>query len=129
MYNDFMKRSNRIAVVGASNNPEKWGFRLYHHLKNDGFTVFPVNPRESSIGGEKCYPDIKYIPEKPDLVITVVKPEVTEKALEDLLFLGIRKVWMQPGSESRKAVLFCKEHGIEVVYGSCYVVDGLKEEW
>lgn len=129
MREDFLKRDNAIAVVGASQNQEKWGNRLYRHLKNDGFRVFPVNPKDSEIEGERCYPNLKSLPEKPYLVITVVRPEVTEKVMEQCKEAGVKMVWMQPGSESKNSIIFCKEHGIEVVYGSCYVVDGLKEHW
>lgn len=129
MYSDFIKRDNVVAVVGASRSPEKWGHRVYMHLRKGGFGVFPVNPKENAIEGVRCFPDLKSLPVKPDIVITVVRPEMTEKVLEEVRSLGIRMVWMQPGSESRKAVIYCKEHGIDVVYESCYVVDGLKESW
>ncbi len=129
MYSNFLKRDNAIAVVGASSNHEKWGYRIYSHLLKGGFRVFPVNPKDASIGGNPCFRDIISLPEKPDLVITVVKPDVTESVVKDVHKAGIKMVWMQPGSESRNAIVYCKEHGIEVVYNSCYVVDGLKENW
>ncbi|UCD02796.1 MAG: CoA-binding protein [Candidatus Aenigmatarchaeota archaeon] len=129
MYEEFLNKKNRIAVVGASRNKEKWGYRVFRKLKDLGFIVFPVNPGVNEIEGERCYADLGSLPEKPDLVITVVKPEITEKVVEECRGAGVRRVWMQPGSESRKAVLYCKNNGIEVVYDSCYVVDGLKTDW
>ncbi len=126
MNSDFLKKDNIIALVGASRNPEKWGYKIFRQLRKDGFTVFPVNPKQSQIDGEPCFPDIESLPEKPDIVLVVVKPKVTEKIVKECKRLGIGRIWMQPGSESRKAVVFCKEHGIEVVYEACFVLDGVK---
>lgn len=123
----FMKRGNIFALVGASENPEKWGNRLYTKLKSDGFDVFPVNPKYGRIGDDKCYPDLTSLPEKPDVVITVVPPKVTEQVVRQCIGLGVKRVWMQPGSESRAAIKLCRDSGIEVVFNACFVVDGLKE--
>ncbi len=125
----FLDRENKIAVVGVSMNPEKWGYRVYRALRDEGYKVFPVNPKYDEIEGDKCYPDLKSLPEKPDVVITVVPPEITENIVEECKKLGIKKVWMQPGSESDNAIKFCRENGIETVYNACFVVDGLKKRW
>jgi predicted CoA-binding protein len=129
MHGDFLKKENVIAVVGASSNPGKWGHRMFRHLRKSGFRAFPVNPGTKDIDGERCFPDITSLPEKPDVVITVVRPEVTEQVVKECGRLGVRKVWMQPGSESKKAIDYCRENGIEAVHGSCYVIYGLKEQW
>ena len=54
-----------------------------------------------------------------DVVDTVVPPHITEQIVKECKELGITKVWMQPGSESEKAIIFCKDNGIEVVYDDC----------
>jgi len=126
---EFLDKKNKIALVGVSTNPEKWGYKLFKLLKSEGYRVFPVNPKYEKIEGEKCHPSLSSLPEKPDVVITLVKPEVTEKIVEECSKLGIRRVWMQPGSESEKAIDFCKEKGIEVVFNACFVVNGLRGEW
>lgn len=119
----------KIAVVGASPNREKWGWKIYNKLKTLGFEVFPVNSHHSEINGEKCYPSLKDLPLKPDLVITVVPPQVTERVVEECRDLGIKRVWMQPGSESERAIEFCRANGIEVTYNACFVADFLGESW
>ncbi len=129
MQGDFLKRDNVIAVVGVSSNPEKWGHRIFRKLKSSGFRVFAVNPKGCAIGDDRCFPDLESLEPRPDVVITAVKPDVTEKVVEKCRRLGIKKVWMQPGSESDEAVKFCGENGIEVVYNACFVVGGLKERW
>jgi len=126
---DFLDRKNKIAVIGVSNNHEKWGYRVYRSLKNSGFKVYPVNPKHEKIDSDRCYPDLRSIPEKIDEVITVVPPEITENVVKICKELGIRKVWMQPGSESEDAIRFCEENGINVIHDACFVVDGLKKGW
>lgn len=123
---EFLKKENTIAVVGVSANPEKWGYKIYKALERVFRKVYAVNPRHAKISGERCYPNLKSLPEKPDVVVTVVPPKVTEEIVRVAKELGIRKVWMQPGSESRKAVDFCRKNGIECVHSSCFVMDGLK---
>jgi len=123
----FLDKNNIIAVVGASPNKEKWGWKIFTKLRESGFKVYPVNPKHEKIDNARCYPDLKSLPKKPDVVITIVPPHITEKVVEQCKKLGIEMVWMQPGSESEEAIKFCRENGIEVVYNACFVVDGLKD--
>ena len=124
---EFISKSSKIAIVGASANPDKWGYKIYKKLKNVGFMAFPVNPKCDKIDDEKCYGSIGDIPKKPDIVITIVPPRITETVIEECKRLGIKKVWIQPGSESENAIKFCEENGIEVVNHACFVVDGMKD--
>ncbi len=122
----FLDKRNVIAVVGATINKEKYGYKVYKAVKGSGFTVYPVNPKYSSIEGEKCYASLKDLPQKPDVVITIVPPKVTEEIVKQCKGLKISRVWMQPGSESEEAISYCKRDGIEVIHHACFVVDGLK---
>ncbi|MBN2042409.1 MAG: CoA-binding protein [Candidatus Aenigmarchaeota archaeon] len=129
MDGDFLNKENVIAVIGATENKKKWGYKIYKKLKGVFRRVYPVNPKYGKIYGDKCYPGLKSLPEKPDLVITVVPPSVTEKVVEVCGDMNIRKVWMQPGSESEKAINMCREMGIECMHDACFVVDGMKESF
>lgn len=120
---EFLGKKNVFAVVGASRNPEKYGHQVYKDLRNAGYRVYPVNPNTNEILGDKCYPSLQGLPVKPDVVDLVVPSKVTEQVVKTCKRLGIRKVWMQPGSESEAAMSFCKENGIEVVYGVCVMVE------
>jgi hypothetical protein len=126
---DFFSKDNAVAVVGASSDTSKWGRKLYERLKELGFKVYPVNPKENVIGKDKCYPDVQSLPKKPHLVITVTKPEITEKVVQDSIREEIPMLWMQPGSESEKAEVHCRKAGIHHRAHECYVVDGLKTGW
>ena len=119
---EFIDKKNVIAVVGASRNPEKYGHKVYRDLKEAGYRVYPVNPNASEILGDKCYPNLESLPERPDVVTVVVPPRVTEKIVKACKDLGIWRVWMQPGSESEKAITFCRENGIKVIHGVCIMI-------
>jgi predicted CoA-binding protein len=124
----FLKKGNAIAVVGASANTVKWGYRIYRTLKGTFPRVYAVNPKYNEIMGDRCYTELKSLPERPDVVITVVPPEITKKVVEACRELGIRRVWMQPGSESPDAIEFCRKNRMECVHHACFVVDGLKKK-
>lgn len=123
----FLDKDNIIAVVGVSSDHDKWGWKIYKELKSAGFKVYPVNPKYDMVDQDICYHNLKSLPKKPDVVLTVVPPNVTEQVVTQCIELDIRKVWMQPGSESEKAINLCRDNGIEAVHDACFVVDGLKK--
>ncbi len=125
----FLKKENIVAVVGVTTNPEKWGYKVYKTLRESFPRVYPVNPKYESVLGDRCYRNLESLPEKPDVVITVVPPGVTENVVKSCRELGIGMVWMQPGSESRKAIEFCGRNGIECMHSACFVVDALKKRF
>ncbi len=120
---EFLDKKNVFAVVGASRNPKKYGHQVYKDLRNAGYRVYPVNPNTNEILGDKCYPSLEDLPVKPDVADLVVPPKVTEQVAKNCQRLGIKKVWMQPGSESETAINFCKENEIDVGHGVCVMVE------
>ena len=119
----FLYRENIFAVVGASRDPKKYGHQVYRDLRNAGYRVYCVNPNADEVLGNKCYPSLKVLPVKPDVVDVVVPPKITEQLVKTCKELGITKVWMQPGSESEAAIKFCEENSIDVVHGVCVMVE------
>ncbi|GAH42713.1 unnamed protein product [marine sediment metagenome] len=119
---EFLSKENVFAVVGVSRNPAKYGHQVYKDLKEAGYVVYAVNPSIDEVLGDRCYHSLSELPEKPDVVDTVVPPEVTEKIVEECKELRIGKVWMQPGSESREAINFCTRNNIKVVHDVCVMV-------
>jgi predicted CoA-binding protein len=119
----FLNKKNIFAVVGASRDPKKYGYQVYKDLKNAGYEVYAINPNAEEILGDKCYPSLENLPVKPDVVDVVVPPKVTEEVVKACKGLVITRVWMQPGSESEKAIKFCEENGIDAVYGVCVMIE------
>ncbi|HVO73186.1 MAG TPA: CoA-binding protein [Ignavibacteriaceae bacterium] len=121
LIDDFLSQTP-LAVAGVSRDPKKFGYACFRDLKKRGYTVIPVNPKIDSIDGEKCYPDIKSIPEKIGALLIVLHPEQTERITAEAFASGIKYVWMQKGAESQKAIDYCEANGINLVYGECILM-------
>ena len=113
----------RFAVVGATDDTEKYGNKIFKNLKNRGYEVYPVNPRLKELEGTKCYPKLANIPVKVDVVDFVVPPPVTEEILKECQRLGLNRVWLQPGSASEAAIAFCHENDLKVVHDVCVMLN------
>lgn len=120
---EFLDKRNVFAVIGASRDPQKYGYQVYRDLKSAGYKVYSINPNAQEILGDKCYSSLEELPVKPDVVVTVVPPHITERVVEDCKRLGIGKIWMQPGSESEKAIEFCEKNNLAVAHGICIMVE------
>lgn len=118
---DFIGR-RRWAIVGVSQDPAKYGGRIYRTLRDAGYYVFAVNPKGGEVDGAPVYRSLGELPEVPDVVDLVVPPAVTEQVVRSAHQLGLHRIWMQPGSESEKAIEYCHEHGMQVVFGACAMV-------
>ncbi|MCM8800945.1 MAG: CoA-binding protein [Candidatus Omnitrophica bacterium] len=112
-----------IVVVGVSPHEEKFGYKIFKDLIKHGLKVNGVNPRNGQILGRKIYKTLRELERVPDLVITVVSPEFTERIVEECREMGIKGIWMQPGSESEIAIKKAKQYGIQVVYKRCFMVE------
>lgn len=118
---DFVSH-NKIAVVGASRDTKKFGHMAYKTLKSKGYSPVPVNSNTDQILGDKCYPDLKSLPEKVDGVVVVVPPEKTEAVVKEAIENGIKRIWLQQGAESDQAIKYCTDHGVEVIHGQCIMM-------
>ncbi len=118
---EFMDQK-RFAVVGATDNPEKYGNRIVKNLRDRGYEVYPVNPKLEEVEGLRCYPSIAALPVAVDVVDFVVPPAATEKILPQCADMGLRRIWLQPGSESEQAIAFCQDHQLEVVHSVCVML-------
>ena len=110
------------AVVGASANTEKFGYKVYKALTKD-LHVYPVNPKLTQIDGATCYPSLRQLPEIPGVVNIITPPGATLKVVEECAELQIKKVWMQPGAESEAAINYCLARGISVISDRCAKVE------
>lgn len=110
-----------IAVVGVSSDAGKFGHRIFRDLLNAGYPVKGVNPNGGFVLGSHIYKSLEEIESRPDLVITVVPPPATAAVVEECNRLGIKTVWMQPGSESDTAVEKAKTYGINTI-SACFMV-------
>ncbi|KAB2878825.1 CoA-binding protein [bacterium] len=112
-----------IAIVGANNNPSKFGNVIYRDLKRKGYKLFPVNPSSDEIDGDKAFANLAQLPQKPAIVNFVTPPAVTLKVLEECLKLGLTNVWLQPGSESPAVMTFIQEKKFNYLANACIMVE------
>jgi predicted CoA-binding protein len=113
----------RFAVVGATDNPHKYGNQIVKNLKGRGYEVYPVNPKLGKVEGLACYRSLSDVPVKVDVVDFVVPPEATEQVLKECKRLGLNRIWLQPGSESEAAIAFCQENELKVVHSVCVMLN------
>jgi predicted CoA-binding protein len=119
---EFMGKK-KFAVVGATDNPQKYGNQIVKNLKRRGYEVYPVNPKLKELEGLTCYPSLADISEKVDVVDFVVPPAATEEVLKQCRDLGLNLIWLQPGSESEKAIAYCNDNGLQVVHDVCVMMN------
>ncbi|HAO81407.1 MAG: CoA-binding domain protein [Parcubacteria group bacterium GW2011_GWE1_43_8] len=120
---DFIDKAYNYALVGATTNQAKYGYRVLKDLSDAGFNIVGVNPKYQEIDEIKIYPTLKEVPQKPEVVIFVVPPEVGVKMLDEVAELGLKKVWFQPGAESEAIRAKAQELKLEAMAdGSCIMV-------
>ena len=118
------EENTSIALIGASNNRSKYGNKIYRDLRNKGYNVTPINPKEEKIEGDRAYSSIEEMKELPDIANFVVPPPVAMKIAQNITNLGIKHLWFQPGSESKELENWLKNtDGIEYLINACIMVE------
>ena len=112
----------RIAVVGASNDPAKYGNVIVRNLAAKGYTVLPVNPREAAIAGLPAYPSLAAVPGPVDIVNVVTPPAVTLGILREAALLGLPAVWLQDGSYDDAVLEEAARAPFRTVHEACIMV-------
>jgi predicted CoA-binding protein len=111
----------RIAVVGVSRT-RGFGNVALKTLRAGGWEAFPVNPAADRVEGEPCFHSVGQVPGPVGAVVCVVPPVQTEQVVEDCQRAGIRKIWMQQGSESDAAIRRAEQAGMTVVHHACVLM-------
>lgn len=112
----------RIAVVGASNNPDKYGNIIVKNLLGKGYAVLPVNPREETIAGQKVAADLASVEPPVHIVNVVTPPPVTLKVLAKVAELGLPNVWLQDGSYDDAVLDYVAAAPFKTVFDACIMV-------
>ncbi|PUU95366.1 CoA-binding protein [Halanaerobium sp.] len=114
-----MKMKN-WAVVGATTKKNRYGHKIVKKLNKNNYNVFPVNPKFEEVNGLKCYPDLSSIEAQIDVVDMVVNPKHGIKVIKEINKLGIKYVWLQPGTRSQEIRDYAAENEIEIVEDCIY---------
>lgn len=124
---EFINIEYLYAIVGASNDREKYGNKVFRDMKSAGYKVLPINLKEQIIEGYKAYHFLTELTYKPEVVILVIPPNATLSVLIEMKRLNIHKAWFQPGSESQEAEKYCQENGIQYMMNTCIMVERRKK--
>ena len=115
-----------IAVVGLSSDPSRPSNGVSGYMKRQGYKVIPVNPNETSVFGEKAYPDLFAVPEKIDLVDVFRRPDEAGKSVDEAIAVGAKAVWMQEGVTDSAAAQRAVEAGLMVVMDRCWLKEHIR---
>ncbi|UCH48691.1 MAG: CoA-binding protein [Betaproteobacteria bacterium] len=119
----ILKESHTLAIVGLSANWYRPSFFAAKYLQEHGYRIIPVNPTYEEILGEKCYPSLKDIPEKIDIVDCFRKSEDIEPIAKEAIEIGAKVLWMQLGVMNEKAANMAREAGLAVVQDRCVKIE------
>ena len=108
-----------IAVVGLSSNPLRASNFVGYYLKRHGYRVIPVNPRETEILGETCYPSLRDIPEPVDVVDVFRAPSAVPEIAADAVAIGADTLWCQLGVVNLEGARIAEEGGLTVIVDRC----------
>ena len=115
-----------IAVVGLSSDPSRASNSVSGYMRRQGYRVIPVNPNETSVFGEKSYPDLFAVPEKIDLVDVFRRPDEAGKAVDEAIALGAKAVWLQEGVIDSAAAERAVQAGLMVVMDRCWLKEHVR---
>jgi len=112
-----------IAIIGASPDRSKFGNKAVRAYAQQGYDVYPVNPKGGTIEGHAAYRSIGEIPlGRFDRVSVYLPPAIGLAALDDIAAKGCDELWLNPGSDSPEVVAKAQQLGLYVVQ-ACSIVD------
>ena len=114
-----------VAIIGASNNANKFGNKAVRAFKAKGYTVYPVNPLEPEIEGLTAFRRIADVPVRPDMVSMYVPPPVVFELLPDIAAKGCDELWLNPGTESDEVLAETARLGLKVIQACSIVAIGV----
>jgi predicted CoA-binding protein len=115
-----------IAVVGLSSDPSRPSNSVSGYMRRQGYRVIPVNPNETSVFGEKSYPDLFAVTEKIDLVDVFRRPDEAGKAVDEAIAVGAKAVWLQEGVIDAAAAQRAVDAGLMVVMDRCWLKEHIR---
>lgn len=95
-------------------------------MRRQGYRVIPVNPNETSVFGEKSYPDLSAVPEKIDLVDVFRRADEAGKAVDEAIAVGAKAVWLQEGVIDSAAAQRAENAGLMVVMDRCWLKEHIR---
>jgi predicted CoA-binding protein len=115
----ILDEGRTIAVVGLSSNEDRPSHGVGRYLKEQGYRVIPVHPKEEQVLGEKAYPTLADVPEPIDIVDVFRRAEDTPEVAREAVGTGAKVLWLQEDIVSDEARKIGEDGGMQVVMGIC----------
>ena len=119
----ILHTARTIAVVGLSGKRYRPSYGVSEYMKRAGYRIIPVNPNETEILGEKCYPDLESIPFPIEIVDIFRRSEFVPEIVEAAIRKGAKAIWMQEGVVHEEAARRAAEAGLTVIMDRCILKD------
>ena len=121
----ILQQAQTIAIVGASSKPSRASYFVATYLLSSStdFTVWFVNPRETSILGHDVYPSLAALPEAPGIVDVFRKTEELPGVAAECVEVGARTFWAQLGLWSEEAAGVARAGGLNVIMNRCIKIE------
>ncbi len=122
---ELLGSARNIAMIGASDRPDRASYGVMQFLQDRGYRVFPVNPQLTGehIHGEYVWRELSQIGEPIDIVDIFRRPQAAGEAVDQAIFAGAKAVWMQLGVINEAAAQRAREAGLEVVMDACVKIE------
>jgi predicted CoA-binding protein len=115
-----------IAVVGLSSNPGRASNSVSGYMRQQGYKIIPVNPREEKVFGEQAYPTLADVPQKIDLVDIFRRSEEAGAVVDEAIKVGAKAVWLQEGVVDEDAAQRAHDAGLLVVMDRCILKEHIR---
>ena len=112
---------NTIAILGASADRNKFGNKAVRAFLQQGYAVYPVNPKETQIEGLPVCARLADVPVRPDLISVYLPPAVLLAVLPEIAAKGCDELWLNPGTESAAVLAAAERLGLNVIQ-ACSIV-------
>ena len=122
---ELLRNARTIAMVGASDRPDRPSNRVMKFLQGQGYRVIPVNPQITGehVHGEYVWRDLSQIGEPIDIVDIFRRPQAAGEAIDDAIAAGAKAVWMQLGVINEEAAARAEAAGLKVVMDRCPAIE------
>ena len=114
-----------VVVLGASSDRAKYGNKAVRAYSQRGFTVYPVNLKESVIEGHAVFKRLRDVPVRPELVSVYLPPTTVLNLLPEIAAKGCDELWLNPGTESPEVLAEAERLGLNVVQACSILGVGL----
>jgi len=122
---ELLTNARTIAMVGASDRPDRPSYGVMKFLQGHGYRVIPVNPQITGehVHGEFVWRELAQIGEPIDIVDIFRRPEAAGEAVDQAIFAGAKAVWLQLGIVNEEAGRRAEEAGLQVVMDRCIKIE------